>query len=255
MFEILAIERNIKERFSHFQKDFQGMEVLLKYNTILIDSGLKTDMFNIICSTGQENPQDVADSVHYFRKKQLPFCWWVGFQDDPAWLKEKLESEGLNHSEDEMVMAVHLNHVIWPEKRQDFCVEAVTSKDRLQDFLHVLSEIIPREEMKEIANFYYRVEPKITGGDPLMQYLVGYVNAKPVATCSVFYSEGIASIFDVIVGPTMRGKGLGKLITASGMRAAVENGSEIFALTATNDAKYLYEKLGYQNIKMMGVYS
>lgn len=255
MFKMQAVEKNIKERFSHFQKNFEGMSVFMEYNTLLINSGFKTNMFNIICSTGKENPQDVVNSINYFREKHLPFCWWVGFQDDPIWLNEKLESEGLKHSEDEMLMAAHLNNVIWLKERKDFCVKTVTSKDRLKDFLQVLSDIIPNEEMKEIENFYYILEPNIIEGDSHIQYLVGYVNKKPVATCSVFYSQGIASIFDVIVSPTMRGKGLGKLITTSGMKRAVENGFKTFALTATNDAKYLYEKLGYQSIKMMGVYS
>lgn len=255
MFKIQAIEKNIKERFSHFQKNFEGMHVLTQYNTLLISSGFKTDMFNIICSTGKETPQDVVDSIHYFREQHLPFCWWAGFQGDPAWLQAKLELEGLKQSEDEMLMAAHLNHVIWPEEREEFSIEIVTSEDRLKDFLKVLSEIIPPVEMKEIDTFYSHMLPRILKADSPIQYLVGYVNKNPVATCSLFYSQGIASIFDVIISPMMRGKGFGKLITAAGMKEAAENEFDTFALTATNDAKYLYEKLGYQSLKMMGVYT
>ncbi len=121
--------------------------------------------------------------------------------------------------------------------------------------LAVLKAFIPEEEMEAIEGFFKCVEPALVKDHSSIEYFVGYASGKPVATCSVFYSHFIASIFDVIVSPFARGQGLGKLITAAGMKKAAENGFETFALTATNHAKFLYEKIGFQNLKLLRVYS
>ena len=85
-------------------------------------------------------------------------------------------------------------------------------------------------------------------------FWIGYKNAKPVSLVSVYFDEGIASIFDVIVLAEMRGKGLGKLMTQRGMLEAKTKGFDRCILTATNDAKYLYHKLGFVEAKTMKVY-
>jgi ribosomal protein S18 acetylase RimI-like enzyme len=52
----------------------------------------------------------------------------------------------------------------------------------------------------------------------------------------------------------MRGRGLGKLMTQWGMLEAKAKGFDRCILTATNDAKYLYRKLGFVDVKTMKVY-
>ena len=73
-FDIQSIENNFKEKFSHFQCQSEQMRILNSYNTAVIDSGFKTDMFNLIYSTGKKSRKDILKSLEYFSEKQLPYC-------------------------------------------------------------------------------------------------------------------------------------------------------------------------------------
>lgn len=254
-FNILSIEKNLIDKFTHFQSLFQEMTVKTTYNTLLIDSGFQTDMFNLICATGRESRDDVLHSLNYFRKRKLPFCWWAGFENEPEWLQNFLESEGLASSEEETVMATLLEQGAWPEANGVLDVRQVDSQETLDDFLAVVGTIILEGEMREIIEFYHLVERAILKKDALILFFVGYLKEKAVATASIFCSGEIASIFDVIVDPSFRGRGFGKLMTASAMKNAAEKGCQAGALTATDDAKFLYQKLGFQELKLMRVFT
>ncbi len=247
------IDQHIKEYFSYIPQKVPGMLVTKNYKTLLIDSGLESDMFNIICSTGQEEEDSVQNSIDYFRQKELPFCWWVGFDSDPVWLAGELKNHGLKPAEEELVMKVNLNNIEWPLQSESYYFQEVRTSEQLSDFMRVMFSILPEEE-KEAVNKYYQLAKDLMFNSDL-HLLVGYVDHKPVATSSVFISSDIASIFGVIVDPHMRGRGLGKAGTLSAMKKAKNEGSDICVLTATNDAKFLYEKIGFKSVKLMEVYS
>lgn len=254
-FDIFALEKNFRARFTYFQERFPEMTVCCERGPLLIDSGMKTDMFNIICASGEEERSSVGNCAQHFRMKELPYCWWVGFEEDPNWLKEELEAIGLKHSEAELVMAARKGDVLWSEKNSDLELKQVSDSRVLGEFLSVFAEIIPAAEMHAITQFYHRAADVIFYDDSAIQFFVGYIDGEPVATSSVFYAEELASIFDVIVSPKMRGRGLGKSVTLAAMEKAAERAYDVYALTATNDAKYLYEKLGFKSLKLMSVYA
>lgn len=247
------IDQHIKEYFSYIPQKIPGMLVTKNYNTLLIDSGLQSDMFNIICSTEEEGKALVQNSIDHFCQKELPFCWWVGFDSDPAWLTGELKNHGLKPAEEELVMRVNLNNIEWPLQSENYYFQEVRTSEQLSDFMRVMFSILPEEEKEPVNKYYQLAKHLIFNSD--LHLLVGYVDDKPVATSSVFISCGIASIFGVIVDPNMRGQGLGKAATLSAMKKAKNEGCGICVLTATNDAKFLYEKIGFKGVKLMEVYS
>lgn len=52
----------------------------------------------------------------------------------------------------------------------------------------------------------------------------------------------------------LRGKGLGKAMTLKAMLSAQKKDFHKCVLTATNDARYLYKKIGFEDLKTMKVY-
>ncbi len=114
---------------------------------------------------------------------------------------------------------------------------------------------MPDKEKEAIKSYYHSAIDYVADPSSILHLLVGYVNDEPVATSKVFCSLDIASIFDVIVHPKMRRQGLGSQMTLLAMEKAKDDGYNICALIATNDAKHLYKKIGYQSVKFMGVYS
>jgi ribosomal protein S18 acetylase RimI-like enzyme len=111
------------------------------------------------------------------------------------------------------------------------------------------------EEHSAIVSFYEQSTPILLSKGCSLSYFVGYDNHKPISLSSLYYHQETASIFDVIVAPEMRGNGLGKAMTLKAMLTAKEDGFKKCVLTATNDAKYLYEKLGFQDLKTLKVYT
>jgi ribosomal protein S18 acetylase RimI-like enzyme len=249
------IDALIRNRFSYLTGRLTGMLVTNQYTTQIADSGLTSDMFNNICCTGDESEEDIERSIQHFRRKQLPFCWWVGFDDDPHYLVECLNRLGLTHGEEEMVMTADLQQVHWQESPSNFEVKIVKNQKDLDDFLEVMVIIMPEEEREAIVTYFQFAQSLLFPPHSTIHFLVGYIEGKPVATSSVFYSEGFAGIFDVIVDARMRGKGLGKAITLAVMRKAFDDGYTTSMLTATNDAKFLYDKIGFKSLKLMGVYT
>lgn len=105
---IQALEKNILGKFSYFQKQLDGMEVIDQGSLLIINSNEVTDMFNIVCCHGNINREQVDDVIQYFNDKELPFAWWIGFEDEPKDLTQMLKRNGLKQSEEELAMAIKL---------------------------------------------------------------------------------------------------------------------------------------------------
>lgn len=209
-------------------------------------------MFNVLCCNGAADLCSIDKNIAYFRAKQLPYAFWVGFEDEPPWLEAELLRLGLITDEIEWAMACDLNKV--QEQIDHSHIRKIYDRDGIRDLVHVMKEIFPKQEHKAIESFYHQSEACLLSAESPLTFFVGYESGKPVSLVSVYFDEEMASIFDVIVLTEMRGKGLGKLMTQKGMLEAKVKGFDRCILTATNDAKYLYQKLGFVEVKTMKVY-
>ncbi len=249
-----ALEDNLCKKFSYFQKQLRNMDVIEQDSLLIINGNEMTDMFNIICCRGNVSKDAVSDAIHYFKDKNLPFAWWVGFEGEPDNLPRLLEEKGLKRSEEELAMAIELNSSIEFDIPQTLQIRQVNDHQTLHDFVQIITDVVP-QEAKAIEQFFNSNKEIILKGQSPIEFYVGYVNSQPISTCSVYFSEKVAGIFDIITSPTLRGEGIGSSMTITAMKAALNKGIEICILTATNDAKFLYKKLGFKPLKAMWVYS
>lgn len=245
-------DTNVRGKFSYLPSHIHTMEVSQANHLLVVNSYLPCDMFNIICCNGDADLSVIRENLEYFRLKKLPYAFWIGFEDEPSWLEGELQKLGLVTEEMEWAMACDLTQCQEEVARSG--IEKVSTEDGIRDLIQVMKEIFPKNEHDAIESFYHQSEPFLLSPDSQLIYFVGYDNGKPVSLVSVYFDEGIASIFDVIVLPEMRGRGLGKMMTQRAMLEAKTKGFETCILTATNDAKYLYQKLGFVDVKTMKVY-
>lgn len=222
-------DRLIQQKFS------QNMTVRSDEGLLIIDSGYDTDMFNVLCVQGAITKEALHRSLAYFKGR--PFAFWVGFEGEPEWLEEELKREGFKEAEREWAMTADL---------QDVPEGSVKPLETIDDFLAVLLAVVPDPAVEA----FYRETVALP-----IKFFVSYEKGKPVATSSVFIEGPLAAIFDVIVLPERRGQGLGQEMTQKAMQYAKEAGCETAMLTATNEARYLYEKLGFSLLKPMKVYT
>lgn len=59
------------------------MTVLSIDHIVLIDSGLNSNMFNILYCNGATDRASVKIAIDYFKLKKLPYAFWIGFESEP----------------------------------------------------------------------------------------------------------------------------------------------------------------------------
>lgn len=249
-----SFDKNIQGKFSYLPSRIKQMEVKMKDNLLRIDCNLPSDMFNILCCTGGIETSCLDEGINHFKAKKMPFAFWAGFEDEPVWLEEELLKKGLITEEIEWAMACDLNKNFPVLIKDDFELRKAQNEREILDVISVINGIVPKKEHEAIRAFYEQSLAYLLSKNCPLTFFIGYIDKIPMSISSSFCRQGLASIFDVIVLPDMRGKGIGKSMTLQAMLDAQKKGFGICILTATNDAKYLYEKLGFEELKKMKVY-
>jgi hypothetical protein len=178
------------------------MQVSQANHLLLVDSHLPCDMFNILCCNGATELPFICKSIDHFRSKNLPYAFWVGFEDEPSWLETELQKLGLITDEMEWGMACDVSK--YQEQIDHSDIRKVSNRGSIRDLVHVMKEILPKHEHNVIESFYDQSEASLLSVDSQLAFFIGYESEKPVSSASVYFDEGIASIFDVIVLPEMR---------------------------------------------------
>lgn len=244
MINVLDFDNNIKLKFTFVASKLKNMTVIADKTRLLIDSGLDSDMFNIVCGS------DPDLNINYFKKVGRPFAYWIGFENDPFSLENELIKKGLTTEETEWAMSAPLQNFAYSIEHD---IRTVQSRKEIEDLITVMNTIMPPNERAAIQSYFTQAAPHLIGKSDLVYY-VGYVDKKPMSLASIFCDSKLGSIFDVIVLPEFRGQGWGKAMTAKAMLEIKGRGLSFAILTATNDAKFLYKHLGFEEIKCMKVY-
>jgi ribosomal protein S18 acetylase RimI-like enzyme len=110
-----------------------------------------------------------------------------------------------------------------------------------------------------IAWFSEVFDPGIGGQDTFVCW-VGYRDGLPVATAATVSGNGVIGLYNVATAPEHRQRGYGEAITRHAIDAALrETGSREdatrFVLQSTLDGLGLYQRLGFQPVTRVLVYS
>ncbi len=85
-------------------------------------------------------------------------------------------------------------------------------------------------------------------------HFCGYANDEPVATSTVFFSAGVAGLYNVARVPEHRGKGHGTALTLAALREARERDYATAVLHATEAGAGLYRRIGFREYCRLEVY-
>lgn len=250
---IHRLEDNLRAKFSYIPFCLQSMDVFSREGICTIDSHLPCDMFNILLAERQGVCKDISSLLARFTKRQLPAAFWVGFEGESTEVEEQLIRLGYISDENELAMWSALDQKIELANPR-VKIQAVNDEKMLRSFIQVLTELLP-DDAKAIAQYYQQGAPLLLHKLSRFKMFVGYLDGQVVSTCSVFISQGVVGIFDVITLPKTRGQQVGTTMTQFAMKVGQQLGVEAATLTATNEAKYLYEKLGFTALKEMKVFS
>lgn len=117
----------------------------------------------------------------------------------------------------------------------------VHNKSQLQEFYRINgSEYFQR--------VWSKMSPKIFDDSSSFEFYVGYVNDKPVTAGLLAFHANIAGIYSVATDEKQRKQGYATALIQSLLKRIEEKGYAYVALSASDDVKKLYEKLGFQDM-------
>ncbi|MDR1335171.1 MAG: GNAT family N-acetyltransferase [Holosporaceae bacterium] len=229
-----------------------GMDVAFG-NVTVINSGVPSDMFNIVCKIRDKNALNSA--VKKFRDIKLPFACWTGFDDDYPQCKNDLKEFGFVCDEHESGMFAEIEKLSRGKKCGELQILLVDDAKKLNDFIRIYQELIP-QDADPIKDFYSRASTYILNPESSLKLFVGYFDNQPAATSALFTDENTAGVWDVVTLPQFRRKGIGTDMTLQALFYAFDNfGRRIGVLTASEDGEPVYRKIGFQKLKDFYVFN
>jgi ribosomal protein S18 acetylase RimI-like enzyme len=246
------LDTNMIGKFAYLPS-LMGMDVTSCSGAVIINSGISSDMFNIVCEI--RSPKALRFAVKKIRDKKLPFACWVGFDDDYPQCKNDLEEMGFVCDEHESGMFAEIKELP-PEKRcNELQISLVDDAKKLKDFIQIYCELIPHDA-DAIEMFYERAAEHILNPESSLKLFVGYFHGQPAATSALFMDKNTAGVWDVVTLPQFRRKGIGTDMTLHALFYAFDNfGRRIGVLTASENGEPVYRKIGFQKLKDFFVFN
>ena len=244
----MAMEDNLAGHFSFLPGLTEGMLVEEGADLILVDSGLPSDTFNAVCRARLRRngaSQRIEEAVLHFRRKNLPFSWWVGPLSEPSTLDEDLERYGLSFAEMEVGMAADISHLSKPTTTPDGLeIRRVSDERELSEYAQVIAANWNPPDAAVYA-FYARVATQVLEPDCPARFFLGYAQGRPVAASECFRFAGVAGVYNVVTAKRARRRGFGSALTNVALVEAREAGYRTAVLQASAQGRGIYSRLGF----------
>jgi ribosomal protein S18 acetylase RimI-like enzyme len=245
---LLNIEKNAFEYFAYLPK-MLGFKVAHMSHATIIDCGLGSSLFNIVCETQLQQAnfeKEIQQTIDMFEGQS--FAWWLGPSSIPKNLGSALQKKGFLRETTEYAMLCDLKQIDQRTPTHSTCtIHCVETTQTLQDFISILE---PYDQ--SARSFFEKIHNPIN--QTSQKLFVGYEKNQPVIIGTLYLGveKDTASIFSLLTQEDKRGKGYGKTMMHHLMRYAKENGFASVSLSASSDSGFrLYEKLGF---KVMGLF-
>jgi len=186
--------------------------------------------------------EKIRETIEYFSSKGLPFRWQIDPGDTPEDLPERLENHGLT-LKGGPGMALVIDELRALELPEGFTFEKVVTRETNEVYCRLLPEAYG---MPDIArDIFIKIMLNLGVRDDFCNYL-GFLGDEPVSASSVFYSDGVAGIYNVATLPRARGRGIGTYMTAAPLFDARDLGYRVSILHSTRMGYNVYKRLGYE---------
>ncbi|HEY9300285.1 MAG TPA: GNAT family N-acetyltransferase, partial [Phormidium sp.] len=234
------------------------MKVEQTESYVLINSGYKTDTFNLIISKKfevEDGRLTIARVCEEFNSAHLPAAWWTCEEFRDAYVSSTLEDYGFIEDELDMGMVANLDdlpHDIKYSPELNF--RMVTSFEEINEFGKIIASLFePPNEF--IMPFYQRVGELDNLENRPLRLFVGYVDNKPVCTSSIFLLRQTASLFDISTLQAFRNRGYGSAITHYTLSYAKKLGVRFATLQAAPDGLNIYKRMGFKEACTFRIHS
>jgi GNAT superfamily N-acetyltransferase len=251
-----AVERNWRASVGAFglapSTTIRDDDELFWYVTGLPDATFNSIMY---ANLAPSRIDAAVDELHTLRRTHaVPMGWLVGPTSRPLDLPARLRVRGLQHRADLTPMTLPLAVMEADvEPVPGLTIERVSDAGLLEEWIAAEGQGFESEGALGIGLAALRRAMGVGHGLPLHHFL-GRLEGKPVGTATLVLAGGIAGIFDVSTVPEARGRGIGTAMTVAAIEAARANAYEIAFLQPSAMGRRLYERLGFRECCVCGVY-
>jgi len=189
-------------------------------------------------SSAPVSRDDIERVITPYRRERLPMQWWLMRGGEPQGLREQLAVLGMESWGGATAMVAPL--ASWsaanPAPPANVAIRRATTDDARAAALSVICEV-----------FYTPAEPmaRWTSQNPRFTLYLASIGARPVAALATFLDAGIAGVYHVATLASVRRRGIAGALLTLALREAQAAGATQATLTATPEARRLYESLGF----------
>lgn len=245
-----ALDANMAVHAAWIQRRLPGMEVRDDLGYLLVDAGLATDTFNLICrarlSAGNA-AERAATALAWFRERGRPFSWWVGPADTPAELGAILMRLGLHPAEGETAMAADIESLVPAPLPDGLEVRRAETPAQVREFATINAANWDPPDA-DVMRFYEAAAPALLGRDSPIAPHIAYLRGVAVATVEVTTAGGVAGIYNVSTLAHWRNRGFATALLGRVLAESRDRGISRAVLQAAPDAAGLYRRLGFEPI-------
>jgi GNAT superfamily N-acetyltransferase len=196
----------------------------------------------------KEMEREIDETLAFFRQRQLPFWWWFmpSVAAQSAQFAEQLVSQGMEDWGQHFLMALDLAqmHEEWPVP-SGLTIERVADEESLDTYVQISGQAFTNPHWPAGITTLFGglgLEPSV----PYHHYLAR-LDGEPVASASMFYGGGIASVQHVATPPALRRQGIGTALTVALLRDARALGYRVAVLGATELGYGVYKRIGFED--------
>jgi ribosomal protein S18 acetylase RimI-like enzyme len=209
--------------------------------------GAREMLLNIVLRFSSDRAvtsQDIEEVIAPFRHHRLPFQWWLTLGAEPAGLRDQLHELGMQTWGGATSMTLSL--VEWepryPSAVGAYTLGRVASPEDGNAALQVICAVffVPREPMARWTTL-----------NPHASIYLAYLDGKPACALATLQQSGVVGIYHVATLPFARRRGIAGNLLILALQDAIKAGCTIATLTATPEARHLYERLGFRTCGLL----
>ena len=241
-----ALERNQWEFIRGFAA-VPGVEVVDDERTLRVATGVPSPLFNPVLRVTvdeDELPHLVNDARAWYRRRRLPWSWYVGPASRPGTISHHLERRGFAKVTEPPGMAAELTGLDGLDPGLPVMVQRVSDRSLVDAWFGVFA---PAFDLSRAAASAFR-DLIVAGGygdDAPMRNYIAFVGREPVATGSLVCAAGVGGIYNIATRPDRRGRGIGRAMTWTLMNEAAGLGYHAAILWSTAAGLPVYRRLGF----------
>lgn len=210
--------------------------------------GARESLLNMVIGYRSATPVSAADVervIAPYRQLRLPFQWWFTRGSEPEELRQRLRNLGMESWGGATMMLLTLDPPArfeqiaarYPAPPPGVTLEPVASAADAEAALATICEVfyIPREPMR-----------RWTSLNPAFDLWIARQGGRPAAALATLRDGETVGVYHVATLSGARRRGLAGNLLILALRTARARGCRWATLTATPEARGLYERLGFR---------